>query len=114
MSDLVGLPPPPPPPPLAVRIAGAIKRSRAMVDSCVRRRPLPGLQRVPRLTTEQARDWAEVITERATLVIEEWRRSKSPNDSQLVATALMSLKNTIENAAAVEEPVEPATADAGT
>lgn len=104
----------PPIPPLAVRIAWAVLRARRMVDACVRRRPLRGLERVPQLTDDQARLWGPVIAERARLVIEEWRRSTSPNDSQLVATALTSLKNTIERAAVASEPVEPAAADAGT
>lgn len=113
MSDSAGLPAPPPPPPVAVRVANGTRFARSMVESCIRRRRHPRPP-VPQLTDDQAREWGPLIAERARLVIEEWKRARSPDDSQLVATALMSLSNTIENAAAVQEPVEPATADAGT
>ena len=63
---------------------------------------------IPSLNTLQAVAYAEEIAQRARQVIEEWRLAANPRRSQLLARAVIQLKQVIEHAARDQEPVEPA------
>ncbi len=63
---------------------------------------------IPSLNTLQAVAYAEEIAQRARQVVEEWRLSRNPRRCQLLARAVIGLKQLIEHAARDQEPVEPA------
>jgi hypothetical protein len=63
---------------------------------------------IPSLNTLQAVAYAEEIAQRARQVVEEWRLSRNPRRCQLLARAVIQLKQLIEKAASDQEPVEPA------
>jgi hypothetical protein len=52
--------------------------------------------------------YSEEIVQRAIQVVEEWRLARNPRRSQLLARAVIQLKQVIEHAAGDSEPVEPA------
>jgi len=63
---------------------------------------------IPSLNTLQAVAYAEEIAQRARQVVEEWRLSRNPRRCQLLARAVIQLKQVIEHASGDSEPVEPA------
>ena len=100
---------------LEVRLARAVRFVRTLVNQASRGRGvMPTAPVTPEVPEAMARLYGPLIAEKARLVIEEWRRARNPLECQLVATAITGLRHTIETAAAVQEPVEPAATDAGT
>lgn len=87
----------------AERLERPVLFARSLTDQACRRPvTLNGRTSAPQtrsLTRRQAMEWAELIAERARLVVEEWRRCSVPVESQLLSTALISLSRTLLNAA---------------
>ena len=110
MITRADLTPPRPEASLEVRLARCVLFVRTLVEQAVRGRPIRSVPVTPEVPEDRARVYGPLIAEKGRLVIEEFLRARNPLECQLVATAVASLRHTIETAAAVEEPVEPATA----
>lgn len=95
----------------AERLERPVAFARSMTNQVCRRpatsRNGSAMPPTRRLTRRQALAWAELVAERARLVIEEWRRCDDPGASQLLDTAMISLGHTLLNAAGDGGAVTP-------
>ena len=83
------------------RVERGVALARSLIAACVKRVELWGVDVTPEPTDDQCRALAPLIVAEARLVVEEWRRARTPMESQIVAKAVMGLAATIRQASEV-------------